>query len=473
MTRKVNAYVNGSFIEPSTDRVVNIVDPVTNEVFAVAPALSREQITATYIEARKAFNSWKFVDFEKKVEILSKWADIMERDVESFTNDLSQEVAKNLSDSKKEVLRTVDYIRETIEVARDIDSNPLRFTQFAGKDATFKRVPRGVILAISPFNYPLNLAVAKIIPALLMGNTMVFKAATQGNVTGANIANSLHEAGIPAGVFNYVTGKGSEIGDFLAEDPNVDMIMFTGGTEVGTKLSKTSQLIPVELELGGKDPAIVLDDVDVAKVAKEIVMGAFSYSGQRCTAIKRVFVSNNIGDELVSCMKEEIAKLSIGTPKEDAFITPVIDRWTADFIMGLNADAIEKGATLVCGNKQEGNLLHPTLIDNVTKDMRLAWEEPFGPTLPIIRVDSVDEAIELSNDSEFGLQGAIFTNDIEKAWEIAEKLDTGTVNFNGSSSRGPDAFPFLGVKGSGQGVQGITQSIESVTRFKGFVNNIK
>lgn len=473
MSRKIQAYINGEFISPSQDRVVNIFDPATNEVFAVAPALTREQITETYKEARKAFDSWKFVDFEKRVEVLSKWADIMERDVELFTADLSQEVAKNLTDSKKEVVRTVDYIRETIEVAKEMVKNPLRFTQYAGKDATFKRVPRGVILAISPFNYPLNLAVAKIIPALLMGNTMVFKAATQGNVTGANIANSLHEAGIPAGVFNYVTGKGSEIGDFLAEDPNVDMIMFTGGTEVGTRLSKTSQLIPVELELGGKDPAIVLDDVDVDVVAKEIVNGAFSYSGQRCTAIKRVFVSNKIGDELVAKMKEYISELTIGLPSEDAFITPVIDKWTADFIMGLNQDALEKGATLITGNVQEGNLLHPTLIDHVTKDMRLAWEEPFGPTLPVIRVDSVEEAIELSNDSEFGLQGAIFTNDFEKAWEIADKLDTGTVNVNGSSSRGPDAFPFLGVKGSGQGVQGISQSLESVTRFKGFVFNVK
>lgn len=469
--KKIQAYINGQFIDVNEDKFVTVLDPVTNDVFAKAPALSKNQIDEAYDSSRVAFNAWKFESFENRAEILNKWADIMERDVELFTHDLSVEVAKNITDSRKEVLRTVTYIRETIEVAKIMINNPLKFDQFSGKDATFTRIPRGVILAISPFNYPLNLAVSKIIPALLMGNSVVFKAATQGNVTGYNIAKSLDEAKIPNGVFNYVTGKGSEIGDDLAQNKNVDMIMFTGGTEVGTNLSKNTSLIPVELELGGKDPAIVLDDVDINVVAKEIVMGAFSYSGQRCTAIKRVFVSNKIGDKLVEQMKIEVEKLSVGLPSDDAFITPVIDSWTAKFIMDLNKDALDKGATLITGNTAENNLLTPTIIDHVSEDMKLAWEEPFGPTLPIIRVNSVSEAIELSNKSEYGLQGAIFTNDIEKAKDIASKLDTGSVNINGSSSRGPDAFPFLGVKKSGQGVQGIYQSLESVTRFKGFVIN--
>lgn len=469
--KTIQAYINKEFINPSEERSVNILNPQTGEIFAQAPALTTQQIDETYSVARKAFHTWKNVDFSTRAEILSNWSDIMQRDIDLFTHDMVSEVAKNIDDSKKEVQRTIDYIRETIEVAEEMIANPLRFTQFAGKDATFIREPLGVILAISPFNYPLNLAVSKIIPALLMGNSVVFKAATQGNVTGYNIAKSLDEAGIPAGVFNYVTGKGSEIGDYLALNENVDMIMFTGGTEVGKKLSKNSQLIPVELELGGKDSAIVLDDVDIEKVAKNIVMGAFSYSGQRCTAIKRVFVSNKIGDELVAQMKVEIEKLSVGSPLDNSFITPVIDQWTADYIMGLNEDALNKGAKLIIGNKAEKNLLYPTLIDHVTEDMRLAWEEPFGPSLPVIRVENVDQAVELSNRSEYGLQGAVFSNDIDKALEIAKSLDAGSININGSSSRGPDAFPFLGVKGSGHGVQGITQSLESVTRYKGFVIN--
>lgn len=469
--KTIQAYINKQFIDTTPERVVNILNPETGEIFAQAPALTTEQIDQTYDAARNAFNSWKFVDFEKRVEILSKWADIMERDVEIFTNDMVAEVAKNVADSRKEVIRTVDIIRETIAVAKDMVENPLKFNQFAGKDATFIREPLGVILAISPFNYPLNLAVTKIAPAILMGNAIVFKAATQGNVTGYNIAKSLDEAGVPAGVFNYVTGKGSEIGDYLAQNKHVDMIMFTGGTEVGKRLSKTSQLIPVELELGGKDPAIVLDDIDIDRVAKDITMGAFSYSGQRCTAIKRVFVSNNIGDKLVQAIKTEVEKLSVGSPLDNAFITPVIDSWTAETIMNLNKDALDKGATLVTGNTADKNLLTPTIIDHVTTDMDLAWIEPFGPSLPIIRVESIDEAIKLSNESEYGLQAAVFSNDIDKAIAIAKQLDTGSVNINGSSSRGPDAFPFLGVKNSGQGVQGITQSLESVTRFKGFVIN--
>ena len=471
MIKEAKAYINGEFIGIENRNVVNIFNPVNGEIFAKAPALSQDEIKEAYTFARSSFNTWKVTPFEQRVQIMRNWSKVLEKYVEEFTNDLSMEVAKNLNDSKKEVIRTIDYINETIEKAIEIVNNPLKFKEFPGKDAVFEREPLGVILTISPFNYPINLAVSKIIPALLMGNSVVFKAATQGNMTGYNIAKSLDEAGIPKGVFNYVTGKGSEIGDYLSEDPNVDMIMFTGGTEVGTKLSKKSSLIPVELELGGKDPAIVLDDVNIEEVAKEIITGAFSYSGQRCTAIKRVFVSNKIGDDLVASMKSEIEKLSVGSPSDNCTVTNVIDQWTSDYIMSLNKDAIDKGAKLVLGNKQEGTLLYPTLIDNVTKDMKLAWEEPFGPTLPVIRVDSIDEAIEMSNESEFGLQGAVFSNDIEKAIEIARMLDTGTVNINGSSSRGPDAFPFLGVKGSGQGVQGITQSLESVTRFKGYVIN--
>ena len=226
------------------------------------------------------------------------------------------------------------------------------------------------------------------------------------------------------------------------------------------------------LELGGKDAAIVLDDIDVLEVAKEIVKGAYGYSGQRCTAIKRIIVLNEIADRLVIALREEILKLRIGNPFSNPDIVPMIDKKSLDYVLSLIQDALFHGGNIVTGNQIVGhNLLTPTLVDNVSLKSRLAWEEPFGPVVPIIRVKDISEAISVANASNFGLQGSVFTNDKAKALLIANHLNTGTVNINKSSSRGPDIFPFIGVKDSGFGVQGIEGAMVEMTRIKGIVEN--
>ena len=252
----------------------------------------------------------------------------------------------------------------------------------------------------------------------------------------------------------------------------MNFINFTGSTEVGEKIGEVSGMKPILLELGGKDAAIVLEDADLEKAASEIIAGAFSYSGQRCTAIKRVLAVESIADELVSLIKEKVSKLSVGDPFENAEITPLISNGAADFVEELIKDAVDKGATVINQSKREGKLIWPGVFDNVTLDMRIAWEEPFGPILPIIRVKNVEEAIEVTNKSEYGLQAAIFTRDTTRALEIADKLEVGTVHMNNKTQRGPDNFPFLGIKKSGVGVQGIRYSIESMTKLKSVVINI-
>ena len=235
-----------------------------------------------------------------------------------------------------------------------------------------------------------------------------------------------------------------------------------------------SKMIPLLMELGGKDAAIVLKDADLDLAAKNIVAGAYSYSGQRCTAIKRVLVVNEVADKLVEKIKMEIKNLKVGNPLElDADVVPLIDTKSADFVEGLINDAINLGGNLVVGGNREGNLIYPTLIDNVTKEMRIAWEEPFGPVLPIIRVNNVEEAIEIANRSEYGLQSSVFTENINDAFYVADKLEVGTVQVNNKTERGPDHFPFLGVKSSGVGLQGIKYSIEAMTRLKATIINVK
>lgn len=215
------------------------------------------------------------------------------------------------------------------------------------------------------------------------------------------------------------------------------------------------------------------DDADLKEAAVQIISGAFSYSGQRCTAIKRVLVHENVADELVKILKAEVEKLSVGSPEHESTIVPLIDKASADFVEGLIDDAIQKGATVVTGNKRERNLIYPTLLDHVTGNMDVAWEEPFGPVVPIIRVKSDEEAIQVANKSEFGLQASIFTKDINRAFAIANKIETGSVQINGRTERGPDHFPFIGVKKSGMGAQGIRKSLESMTREKVTVLNIQ
>lgn len=253
----------------------------------------------------------------------------------------------------------------------------------------------------------------------------------------------------------------------------IDFINFTGSTEVGKRISHISVMKPMLMELGGKDAAIVLEDADLDLAAKNIVSGAYSYSGQRCTAVKRILVLEEIADTLVEKVKERVESLKIGNPlKEQVDIVPLIDDKAADYVEALMEEANNKGATLLVGGKREGNLIYPTLFDNVTLDMRLAWEEPFAPILPIIRVKDVDEAIRIANESEYGLQASIFTKEINKAFYVAEKLEVGTVQINNKPERGPDHFPFSGIKASGLGTQGIKYSIEAMSRPKAIVLNI-
>jgi glyceraldehyde-3-phosphate dehydrogenase (NADP+) len=226
------------------------------------------------------------------------------------------------------------------------------------------------------------------------------------------------------------------------------------------------------MELGGKDAAIVLDDADMPLAAKEIVSGAFSYSGQRCTAMKRVIATEAAAEALLPELLPLVEKLKVGPPEEDATVIPLINWESADFVQELIDEALAGGARLLAGNQRESNLLWPTVIDRVTPEMRLAWEEQFGPVLPIIRVQDAREAVRIANQSEYGLQSAIFTRNIDAALGIAHALEVGTVQINGKSARGPDHFPFIGVKASGMGAQGVRYSIEAMTRPKSIVFNL-
>ena len=465
--KKIKAYINGKWI--AGDINYPIYSPEGHEA-GTAPALNKEDIDLAFESARSAQREWEAKTIDERVQFMLAFADKLDERADEMAHIMVDEIAKSFNDAKTEVVRTSKLVRDVVAEYLRIYQEEVTFPKL-NKDVTIFRKALGVVLAISPFNYPINLSVAKIAPALVSGNTVVFKGATNGTLVGSVLAEIFDELKLPKGVFNFVTGRGREIGSSLYTNKNINAISFTGGERVGKEISDHASMAIQILELGGKDVGIVRADADLDLTASQIVKGGFSYSGQRCTAIKRVFVHSEVKNALLSKVVHQVNRLTVGKAADNNFITHVINKSSADYIMDLVNDAIDKGAKPLTEIKREGNLIWPIVLDKVTPDMRIAWEEQFGPVVPFIEVDSDDLAVELANKSDYGLQSSIFTKDIEKAVEMAHKMEVGSLNINGSSQRGPDTLPFTGVKNSGLNIQGIKYSLETMTRTFNIVVN--
>ncbi|KAJ0091471.1 hypothetical protein Patl1_12573 [Pistacia atlantica] len=482
-------YFDGEWRKSSSGKTVPIINPTTREThFRVARSCTQEEVKKIVETSKAVQKSWAKTPLWKRAELLHKAAAILKEHKAPIAECLVKEIAKPAKDAVTEVVRSGDLVSYCAEEGVRIlgEGQFLVSDSFPGNERTkycltskvtftISAFPTGCVreshLPIPPFNYPVNLAVSKIAPALIAGNSLVLKPPTQGAVAALHMVHCFHLAGFPKGLISCVTGKGSEIGDFLTMHPGINCISFTGG-DTGIAISKKAGMVPLQMELGGKDGCIILEDADLDLAAANIVKGGFSYSGQRCTAVKVVLVMESVANTLVEKVQAKVAKLSVGRPEDDCDITPVVTESSANFIEGLVMDAKEKGATCCQEYKREGNLIWPLLLDNVRPDMRIAWEEPFGPVLPVIRINSVEEGINHCNASNFGLQGCVFTRDINKAILISDAMETGTVQINSAPARGPDHFPFQGLKDSGIGSQGITNSINMMTKTKSTVINL-
>lgn len=457
---------------------IKIYSPTSKKIVGIVPKFSSyRKIDDIYNQAYEAYLSYKNVDYEIRKKNLLSFVKLLILNKEKIVEIMNWEIAKNKKLADEEVERSIEYIQLTIDEYENIMKNPLIFDNsnplIKNKKAKFVYEPIGVILAISPFNYPLNLLISKIAPALISGNVVVFKGATQGMCLASFISTLLFEAGFKNGEIYCITDQGKEIGDTLFNNKNISMISFTGSTNVGKKIASINPMIPVVLELGGKDDALILRDVNIKEVVKKIIKGAFTYNGQRCTSIKRVLVEKSIEKEFIKELNDELEKLSIGSAIEGNFdISELISERSLNYLEELVNDAISKGAKTKQKIIKEGNIFHPMILYDVSLNSRIAFEEQFGPILPIIRFESIEEAIKISNSSQYGLQASIFTKDIEEAKKIGQKLEVVTININSTSSRGPDIFPFGGIKNSGKGLQGIKESIISMNRIKGYVENI-
>lgn len=469
--------LHGEWVVSESHATIEVRSPADDSLLGSIQSMTQSEVDLAIADTKDALETWAVRPMAERADILYRAADLLEQHKEEVARIIAREIAKPFASAISEVIRSAEFIRFTADAGQNIEGDTISGDMFPGgsrdKLSIVTHAPVGTVLAISPFNYPINLSVSKIAPALIGGNCCILKPPTQGSISALHLAEIFREAGLPDGVFNTITGRGSEIGDYMTSHPGVNFINFTGSTEVGKHISAISTMVPMILELGGKDPAIVLEDAPVKKTADLLVSGAYAYSGQRCTAVKRVLVMDGIADQLAEELKRKVEELIVGDPfEEGVVITPLISTGAADYVQELIDDALEKGATLLTGNRREGNLLYPTLLDHVTEDMRVAWEEPFGPVLPIIRVASVADAIEIANESEYGLQASVFTRNIDQAFTIANRLEVGTCQINNKPERGPDHFPFLGIKDSGMGTQGIRYAIQAMTVPKAIVITI-
>lgn len=429
---------------------------------------SAGQATHAIEAATKAWQDWKKTTVNTRIQLLYKAAKLITKKREDIALTLCLEIGKTISDARSEVDRAIEYITLTADAAKSLRGSVYYGDVFSKYDKDRKtgfytRYPLGVVLAISPFNYPLNLSITKVAPALVTGNTVVVKSATVGSLSSFMFYSCLIEAGFPAGVLNFLSGKSSEIGDLLVTDSSIQLIAFTGSSSVGNHIRKISLGVPLLLELGGKDAALVLEDTNIELASSQIIKGAFSYSGQRCTAQKIVYVVDSIEKTLEFKLIEDVKNYGL---------SPLIDSETCDYIDELKQDAISKGAKIVVNGKRSGNKMSPTILSDVTAEMRIYHEEQFGPILPIVKIKTISDGVNAINDSKYALQASIYTQDIDKAFSIANALEVGTVQINGKPDRGPDNFPFGGVRESGQMMQGLHESFDLMTRGKLTVLNL-
>ncbi|MEM5778270.1 MAG: aldehyde dehydrogenase family protein [Candidatus Aenigmatarchaeota archaeon] len=459
--------INGQWLEAS--ETFEIRSPVDGSLVARVQKASQKEAELAVQAAYNAKSKIASLDASERSKILDKAGNILEENKNEFIDIIMKESGKIFKQAEGEVQASIDRLHYAADEAKEIRGELIKGDIASDKKSIGMAIkqPIGVLLAITPFNYPLFTGVAKIAPGIAAGNSIIVKPASDDPICMLMLGKVMQEAGVPDGAINVITGSSSEIGDYLCSHPRVDMISFTGSSAAGKHIASIAGMKKLHLELGGKAPAIVLEDCDFNLAVKEVVTGCLKYSGQRCDAISRVLVVESIADKFVNAVLEEVKNWKFGDPRNpDTMVGPLINEKAAKKVEDLVNDAINKGAKLLYGGKRYAlGYYEPTVLDFVNRDMRIAWEETFGPVVTIIRVKDLEEAIKIANESEYGLDACIFTKDIDKAFNAAQRIEAGSVHINAHPTHGLGIFPFGGDESSGLGREGIRYSIEDMTKI--------
>ncbi|MEK3644546.1 aldehyde dehydrogenase family protein [Aeribacillus sp. FSL K6-2848] len=481
MKKHYQLFINGQYVDSSNGEVFETHNPATGEVIATVAKATKKDVDKAVEAARAAFESgkWPRMTAAKRARLLNRIAEMMRERFEELVRVEVLNSGKTVAAAKGQIMQAIEdfefYAAACLTLQGDVNQVPNGFFNYTLKE------PVGVCGQIIPWNYPLMMAAWKVAPALAAGCTVVLKPASYTPITAYMLAEICHEAGVPAGVLNVITGSGSEIGPYMTEHPGIDKVAFTGETETGKDIMKRASetLKRVTLELGGKSPNIVFDDCDLEGAVNGSLYGIFYNTGQSCEARSRLFVHENIYDEFMEKFLEKASRIRVGNPfDEGVHMGAVISKSHQQTIDHYVKLAVEEGGKILYGGKipeggeyEKGYWYLPTVIGDVTNDMRVAQEEIFGPVVVVMKFSDEQDVIRQANDSIFGLGSAIWTNDHGKAHRVAAQIKTGIVMVNSPISAFPGT-PFGGYKQSGFGRELALETLNLYTETKSVVSYI-
>jgi acyl-CoA reductase-like NAD-dependent aldehyde dehydrogenase len=453
-------YIDGEWVDAASGETFESTSPADDETVGAFPKSGPDDVDLAVAAAKRAYDEWRLVPAPKRGEILFRFAQLLAESKDDLTDLMTHEMGKVKAEAAGDVQEAIDMAYYMGGEGRRLFGQTTP-SELRDKFQMSVRMPVGVVGAITPWNFPIAIPSWKTLPAIVSGNTVVFKPATDTPALGERYVELFAEAGLPGGVINIVHGGGSEVGQRLVEHPDVPIITFTGSRETGVAVTRAAadELKHVHLELGGKNAIIVMDDADLELAVDGIVWSAFGTSGQRCTAASRVIVHDSVYDELARRLVSRVEAMRLGPGwEDDTDVGPVINRGALEKIDSYTQIGKDEGATLLTGGEvasgnglDKGFYYRPTIFGDVQAGMRIAQEEIFGPTTALIRVRDLDEAIRVSNGVEYGLSSSIFTGDVNKAFRAMRDLDTGITYINAGTIGAEVHLPFGGTKHTGNG----------------------
>ena len=461
-------FLQGRWQERGT--VAEVVHPYDGAVLDTVPVGVPADITAALDCLEQGAAVMRALPTHRRVEILRRTAQLMAELQEDLARLISREEGKVLAEGRIEAGRAMETLDLSADAARDLhgETVPLDATPGGlGKLGFTLRVPCGIVAAITPFNFPLNLVAHKIGPAIAGGNAVLLKPASDTPLSALKLVELLLEAGLPEEAIACVTGPGGELGEAICADSRVRKISFTGSAEVGEAITRAAGLKRVTMELGSNSPVIVLDDADVAKVARTLAVTGYANAGQVCISSQRVIATPGVHVDLLDALRTEVQQLVAGDPlAEGTQVGPLIRERDAARVETWLGEAVTQGAELLCGGSRDGSVVQPALLANVAPEMKLSCEELFGPALGVTVAPDVEAAIALANETRFGLSAAVFTQDIDRAMRFAREVDSGNLHINFGTAWRAEIMPYGGLKDSGFGKEGPRYAVQEMTESK-------
>lgn len=468
MTTTYDLWINGQHIKPESGKYFDVLNPLDDSLYCRAAESGKADINKAVEAAHACFQSYGQTLPKEREAMLCKAADLLERDRAEFADILVDEIGSPMNKAQFEIEYSISYFRAAAGAARRTTGQTMP-SDVPGRLSMSIRKPLGVVGCITPFNVPLIKATKLVATPLATGNTVVMLPSEEAPSLSYRFAQLIAEAGFPDGAFNVVSGFGVDVGDFLTNHPLVKVIEFTGSSRVGQHIGELcgKQMKRCILELGGKNPLVILADADIDQAVQAATMSMFLYQGQACMASSRIIVEEPVYDEFVQKYSAAASQLSMGDLRDmSTILGPIISPRQRERVRSHIENARELGATVVTGGEWEGNRCQPTILTHVTKDMTLCYEETFGPVTAIYSVANIDEALDMANDTRYGLSAAVCTTNINSALMLAQNIDAGMVHINAPTLHDEPAVPFGGTGESGFGREGVEVDIDTLTEWK-------